>query len=120
MDEAERCHRLAILDHGALVADGTPKSLTGELQGRTLVVAAANPRQVQRVLLDEPGVLSVAQVGNALRVLMDEGDAAAEPQSRLAQALRQAGLDAEVDAVEPNLEDVFVAVTRDDDRGAAA
>jgi ABC-2 type transport system ATP-binding protein len=120
MDEAERCHRLAILDHGALVADGTPRALTGALQGRTLAVAAANPRKVQRALLDVPGVLSVAQVGNALRVLMDEGDAAAEPQSRLAQALRDAGLDAEVEVVEPNLEDVFVAVTRDDARESAA
>lgn len=114
MDEAERCHRLAILDHGALVADGTPKALTGELQGRTLAVAAANPRQVRRALLDVQGVLSVAQVGNALRVLMDEGDAAAGPRSRVLEALRQAGLDAEVEAVGPNLEDVFVAVTRDD------
>lgn len=120
MDEAERCHRLAILDHGALVADGTPGALTGALQGRTLAVAAANPRKVQRALLEVPGVLSVAQVGNALRVLMDEGDAAAEPQSRLAQALRDAGLDAEVEVVEPNLEDVFVAVTRDDARESAA
>src|SRR5688572_14373278 len=35
MDEAERCHRLAILDHGRLVADGTPDELTGALRGRT-------------------------------------------------------------------------------------
>ncbi|HET6545555.1 MAG TPA: ABC transporter ATP-binding protein, partial [Rhodanobacteraceae bacterium] len=33
MDEAERCHRLAILDHGVLVADGTPRELTGQLDG---------------------------------------------------------------------------------------
>ncbi|HLT45455.1 MAG TPA: ABC transporter ATP-binding protein, partial [Luteimonas sp.] len=35
MDEAERCHQLAILDHGRLVADGSPDALTGGLRGRT-------------------------------------------------------------------------------------
>jgi ABC-2 type transport system ATP-binding protein len=39
MDEAERCHRLAILDHGVLVADGTPGDLAAARAGRTFVVA---------------------------------------------------------------------------------
>src|SRR3546814_6589908 len=59
MDEAERCHRIAILDHGALVADGTPDDLTTALEGRTVLVDAAEPRQAQKVLVDVPGVLSV-------------------------------------------------------------
>ena len=36
MDEAERCHRLAILDRGRLVADGTPQALMDQLPGATL------------------------------------------------------------------------------------
>ena len=40
MDEAERCHRLAILDRGRLVADGTPRELAAALAGRTLEVHA--------------------------------------------------------------------------------
>ena len=117
MDEAERCHRLAILDTGALVADGTPDELTAALAGRTLVVHAAQPRRVQQALLAVPGVLSVAQVGNALRVLTVGDDGAAE---RLRAASEQAGLPAEVVAVSPNLEDVFVAATRGDDAGVRA
>ena len=109
MDEAERCHRIAILDRGVLVADGTPDMLTGELAGRTLVVEAAQPRQAQKVLVDLPGVLSVAQIGNVLRVLLAEnGDAAA----RIAQGLRSAGIEAGVSASQANLEDVFVSATR--------
>ena len=109
MDEAERCHRIAILDRGVLVADGTPDALTGELAGRTLVVTAAQPRQAQKVLVDLPGVLSVAQVGNVLRVLLAEnGDAA----HRIAQGLRKAGIEADVSASQANLEDVFVSATR--------
>lgn len=109
MDEAERCHRLAILDRGVLVADGTPGELTGALEGRTLAVHAAQPRKVQRRLADLPGVLSVAQIGNDLRVLIDE---TADMEAQVERALREGGLQAEVDPSRPNLEDVFVSATR--------
>jgi ABC-2 type transport system ATP-binding protein len=109
MDEAERCHRIAILDSGRLVADGTPGELTSALAGRTLEVRAAQPRRAQQALVGLPGVLSVAQIGNSLRVLVAaNGDA----KSRIADALRNAGLQAEVAPADPNLEDVFVSATR--------
>lgn len=109
MDEAERCHRLAILDQGMLVADGSPAELTAALQGRTLEVHAAQPRQAQRLLAAAPGVLSVAQIGNTLRVLLgNDGDGP----ERLQQVLRAAGQQAEVVAAAANLEDVFVSATR--------
>jgi ABC-2 type transport system ATP-binding protein len=109
MDEAERCHRIAILDTGRLVADGTPAELTAALAGRTLEVKAAQPRRAQQALVGLPGVLSVAQIGNVLRVLLDaDGGAGA----RVADALRLTNLQAEVAPVEPNLEDVFVSATR--------
>ncbi|WP_411834939.1 ABC transporter ATP-binding protein [Pseudoxanthomonas mexicana] len=108
MDEAERCHRIAILDRGALVADGTPDALTGALAGRTFAVDAGQPRKAQKALLGAPGVASVAQIGNTLRVLMDEGGTAAGVESALARA----GVDARVAPADPNLEDVFVSATR--------
>jgi ABC-2 type transport system ATP-binding protein len=110
MDEAERCHRLAILDRGRLVADDTPAELTGGLEGRTIEIVATQARKAQRALVDRPGVVSVAQVGNNLRVLTGhDGDMV----GKLRDALREAGLQAEVTPVPPNLEDVFVDVTRD-------
>ncbi len=111
MDEAERCHRLAILNHGVLVADGTPAELTGKLEGRAFVVESTDPRRVQKALVDQPAVLGVAQVGNVLRVLMqpqEQGDGLGQ----LKQIIGKSGLQAQVQAAEPNLEDVFVAVTR--------
>jgi ABC-2 type transport system ATP-binding protein len=116
MDEAERCHRIAILDSGRLVADGTPADLTRALAGRTLGVRAPEPRRAQVALHATPGVLSVAQIGNELRVLTVAGGDAAQLQAEL----RKAGIDAEVSAIEPNLEDVFVSATHHDDTARAA
>jgi ABC-2 type transport system ATP-binding protein len=114
MDEAERCHRLVILDHGRLVGDGTPKELMAQLDGRTFAVHAAQPRRVQPALQQVHGVVSVSQVGNALRVLASgEGDI----ESRLRETLSHADPDAAVEAVAPNLEDVFVAATHRDRSG---
>ena len=109
MDEAERCHRLAILDNGNLVADGTPKELTEKLSGRTFLIHADSPRQVKAALDKQPDVLSVAQIGNELRVLMRKDNITAES---LRGDLSQDAGAVEVESVAPNLEDVFVVATR--------
>ena len=111
MDEAERCHRLAILDRGALA------ELCAQLDGRTLQVTSAQPRQASRALSELPGVLSVAQIGTQLRVLCSEGAADAPA---LRRALASADPQARIEAVAPNLEDVFVAATRGRGREPAA
>ena len=108
MDEAERCHGLAILDRGRLVADGSPAALTDALRGRTLLAASEHPRRVQRALDRQPGILSVAQIGNSLRVL---GDGSGDVQAQVTRLLEQAGLQADIAIGQPNLEDVFVAAT---------
>jgi len=118
MDEAERCHRIAILDRGVLVADGTPDELTGELAGRTLLVAAADPRRAQRALVGVDGVLSVAQIGNSLRLLVADGRG--DARQRVADALARAGQKADIEETAPNLEDVFVSATHDGERERAA
>ena len=109
MDEAERCHRLAILDRGVLVADGSPAELTGAIAGRTLAVHSNTPRRARRALMEVPGVISAAQVGNTLRVLTSENGGIID---RLSKVLTDAGLHGEIALAEPNLEDVFVSATR--------
>lgn len=108
MDEAERCHRIAILDQGVLVADGTPAGLADALDGRTLLVEAGAPRRAQQALEGAPGVASVAQIGNQLRVLLGIDGSAAGVEAALARA----GVQAAVGPVRANLEDVFVAATQ--------
>jgi ABC-2 type transport system ATP-binding protein len=107
MDEAERCTRLAILDRGRIVADGTPQHLLAGLPGRTWLVTTPEPRRAQRALHDLPGVIAVAQIGTSLRVL---GSGDGDLKERIEARLRDAGA-ATVAPTAPNLEDVFVAAT---------
>ena len=108
MDEAERCTRLAILDAGKIVADGTPRELMDRLPGRTMLVETPDPRRAQLALAGFEGVVALAQIGTALRVLAADNP---DLERRIGERLRSDGLDAKVVAAPPNLEDVFVAAT---------
>jgi ABC-2 type transport system ATP-binding protein len=110
MDEAERCHRLAILDNGRLMTDDAPSALMGVLAGRAFTIQTGQPRRVHALLAALPGVMSAAQIGNTLRVLAATRDDTL-PQHMNA-ALQAAGLHADIAPAAPNLEDVFVAATR--------
>ncbi len=110
MDEAERCHRLAILAAGRIVADGAPAELAAGLAGRVFLVHAPRTRPMQAVLHAVSGVQSVAQVGRELRVLLSPA-VAAGAQAALQAAVSAAQPGAQVLAAAPNLEDVFVAAT---------
>lgn len=114
MDEAERCHRLAILDRGRLVADGTPAALMQALPGATLLVESEAPRRAQAVLAGSPLIRLTAQVGASLRVLTNVAPASPDEDAvaGVESLLRAAGIESRVQRTAPNLEDVFVEATR--------
>ena len=110
MDEAERCHALAILDRGRIMADGTPKQLEDALDAVVIEVETADPARARPWVAAQDGVLSVTQLGVRLRVLLDPQ--LAEPAQRLRDALQQQGLTSTTAHTRPSLEDVFVAATQ--------
>jgi ABC-2 type transport system ATP-binding protein len=110
MDEAERCHGLAILDNGRIVAQGTPQALMRELAYDVVEIEAPDPVPVRSALRDYPGLRSLAQLGLRLHALLDrqQGEAAAE---RMRAHLAGHGVQAQVRAAAASLEDVFVGAT---------
>jgi len=119
MDEAERCHGVAILDRGRLVAEGSPRSLMDSIGATVVEIEAPEPRAARHALDDQAVVKSVAQLGTRLHALLDPSvpDAVA----RVQELLRAKNIDARVEIVRASLEDVFVAATGFNvDRTAAA
>jgi ABC-2 type transport system ATP-binding protein len=110
MDEAERCHALAILDEGRLVAEGSPAELARDIDAQVVLVESDQPRRAGKVLSDRHWVKSVAQIGKLLRVLIDKE----KPQAALSvrETVTAAGLKitgCQLDSA--SLEDVFVSAT---------
>ena len=109
MDEAERCHGLAIISRGKLVAEGTPRALMQGIDALVLEIEAADTQKASASLRQVPCVKNVTQLGTRLHALLRRDTAA--PVKKLADALHEAGLEAEVRQIEANLEDVFVTAT---------
>nr|WP_275658898.1 ABC transporter ATP-binding protein [Shewanella sp. Isolate11] len=108
MDEAERCHKLAIMEQGHIRADGKPKALLQQMGVNVVEVTASNLRNLKAQLIQLPQVRSAAQLGERLRVLID---------NQIDQPitwLKQTPIDfsqAQLHQVPASIEDLFVTVT---------
>jgi ABC-2 type transport system ATP-binding protein len=115
MDEAERCHGLAILDNGRIVAQGTPQALMQGLPFDVVEIEAPDLVAVRAALADFAGLRSLAQLGLRLHALLEAPAAAARDAAAAAARVRAhlaaLGIGAEVRAAAASLEDVFVGAT---------
>jgi ABC-2 type transport system ATP-binding protein len=109
MDEAERCHELAILHRGIKVADGSPRQLGQQIGVNVVEVVADYANQARQAIGTIKEVSSVTQLGVRLRVLIPKS--VENPVRLIQQVLSTNRVNAQVEAVLPSLEDVFVAVT---------
>lgn len=116
MDEAERCHALAIFDQGRIVANGSPQQLMAALPLQVIEIETDDPAAARAALRGYPELRSVAQLGLLIHALLAPGeqDAVAQVQALLAAR----GCKATVRVAPPSLEDVFVGATLDSDRSA--
>lgn len=107
MDEAERCHKLAILEDGVKRADGTPEQLMNNMAAHVIEISAPELRQLKQHLMSLPEVITASQLGARLRVLIH--NTVTDPIGFITQ---NSNLTADfVDLVRPSLEDVFVTCT---------
>lgn len=117
MDEAERCHGLAILDNGRLVAEGAPRELIETIDAVVIEIEAADVRAARHALDGQAFVKSVAQLGNRLHALLTKE--LPEPERKVRDLLRERQVEGSVERVRASLEDVFVAATRFNSEGGA-
>ena len=110
VEEAERlCDRIVVLDHGRVVATGTPSSIVHALGGQA-TVRFTEPGLPLDELRAVPGVNTIGRHGTEVH-LTGTGPLLVHVAARLA-ALGQAPLDLRVEL--PTLEDCFIALTQED------
>ncbi len=107
MDEAERCHAIAYIAYGKLLAHGTIREVVDSAKLATWEIEGENVMGVAAELRGKPGVEMVAPFGNTLHV---SGTDAAALAASIGTAKRP-GLT--VREVPPTLEDVFIHLMRD-------
>ncbi len=105
MDEAERCHQLAIMEKGVKRADGSPRYLMDSMGASVLEISGDGLRLIKQKLVEETDVISASQAGSRLRVLIK--DKHSDPLG----LLKSYCPNHQVERVRASLEDVFVLST---------
>lgn len=110
LDEAERCHRVALMYGGELHEMGTPAELRAGLGMKRIEVHTGDLRHTDLALRDAPGIFDVQRFGDRLDVMVRD-PAAGERQVR--ETLQRVGIGLDTLRVaSPTLENVFVATLR--------
>ncbi|WP_199039739.1 ATP-binding cassette domain-containing protein [Glycomyces salinus] len=118
LDEADAlCDRIAIIDHGEIVAEGTPLSLKKEVSGDVVAVGVGGGADEAKNLLAAKDFVNEIEAGEAdpatgvavLRLYVEDGSAA---MPELLRSLDGAGIAAaSIELHRPSLDDVFLKQT---------
>jgi ABC-2 type transport system ATP-binding protein len=121
LEEADvLCDRVFIIDHGVIVAVGTPDELKRQVAGDVVTLRVNGAMEMARSLLAaEPAVRDVSVAGEELRLTVDHGE---EALPALLRVLDGAGITmSAISLSRPTLDDVFLTLTgrslRDDSPG---
>jgi ABC-2 type transport system ATP-binding protein len=118
MDEAEYCHRLALMYRGKVIALGTPDELKRALASHYIFHLEVSDLVASMKTLEKiPGLSDVAVFGGGLHVTAADADRAPR---EIRSALDQAGISVPVlEQIQPSMEDVFVAMIEAEERKGA-
>ncbi len=108
MEEAEYCHRLALMNRGRIVALDRPDALRATMPAPLLEIETPDGPRAVEALEEAPGVIEVGLFGRLVHAIVEDAEAARAP---LPERLAARGVRvAAMREVEPSLEDVFVAL----------
>ncbi|WP_053381123.1 ABC transporter ATP-binding protein [Nitrospira moscoviensis] len=109
LDEAERCHRVALVHQGRMLFSDTPAGLKTHLRGAVVSIDAPDPRRIRAELDGAAGVLNALLVGDGVHLVVDDAERRIP---ELRAVLQRAGMAFDrVEEVTPTIEDLFVAAT---------
>ncbi len=110
MEEAEYCHRLALMNRGRLIALDTPTRLRAGMQEPILELRVDNVPKAVEALQGLPGIIEAAMFGRAIHITV--GDVA-RARASLPALLGSCGIAVRgMEEIAPSLEDVFVSLIR--------
>jgi ABC-2 type transport system ATP-binding protein len=118
MDEAEYCHRLALMNQGRIIALGTPAELKqGHRQNALMNLLSSDPLESMKALENTPGILDIAVFGAGLHITVRDVVSAE-------QVIRRTLADQQVEirlleVIPPSMEDIFVALIGEEERKAS-
>jgi len=105
LDEAERCHRVALLHQGKLLFCDTPANLKQKLGKTVLSITSSEPRLLRNTLEHAEGISSLVLTGDGIHLVVDSAGRIPEFEARL----KNAGVAFEaIRQVTPTIEDLFV------------
>jgi ABC-2 type transport system ATP-binding protein len=117
LDEAERCNRIGLMDHGRLLAEGKPEEVRKSLSMNILTLRCDQSRQAAGILRRElPYAASVDLFGDSIHIVCPDPQPTMEETGRLLEAAKITIMDLRPST--PNLEDVFVNTVKAADNPA--
>jgi ABC-2 type transport system ATP-binding protein len=115
MDEAEYCHRVALMYRGKVIALGTPAALKHSLDSHHILhLESSDVLGSMTALAGKPGVLDTAVFGGGLHVTVED-PASAVPQIRELLGAQHIAVQ-QLEPIQPSMEDVFVAMIEEEER----
>jgi ABC-2 type transport system ATP-binding protein len=105
LDEAERCHRVALLHQGKLLFCDTPAELKKNIQGDVVAVVSAEPRRLRDFLKGSEGLSNIVLVGDGLHLMVDDASKRV-PELRLRIESEKLPFD-RIEEIAPTIEDLF-------------
>lgn len=110
MEEAEYCHRLALMNRGRLIALDSPSGLRATMTEPILEFATNDPPHAVGVAEAVEGVIEASMFGRAVHVVVEDEAAARE---LLPTRLGEHGFECSgIRRINPSLEDLFVSLVR--------
>ncbi|MDD2582798.1 MAG: ABC transporter ATP-binding protein [Desulfuromonadaceae bacterium] len=115
LDEAERCHRIALLHEGRMLFCDTPARLKENMPGAVLSVVTGNPRGISELLDGHDGISSMMIVGDGLHLVVKD---ASRMISELHSIITSATVPFDsIEQVTPTVEDLFVEAVKGNTKG---